>query len=229
MSPRPIDEVHPGATYSLTPWALQDAPEAGSIALGVIATWSLVELDLFHVVTELLHGDYRSIAAALERIPSEIRQAAIERAAFVALERKTRDRALFGTAMKKINKERNTRNSYAHAIWGLSPEIPHTLVKVDTQYITHFHTLHMDAATEAYMIAHSTVSSAGKIFDESPELPTEVDRSRVLVYTRDDLTEDLAVARWCASIASNLCVALSRSPGKGQAVHQLSTLLQHRP
>lgn len=216
--PNPLSRVLSGRpSFYLTHDALFDPiddPEGIDHIAGVIATWSYCELELAEILSCCLKTNLRIAYAMLNALRnSEARRAAIEAAAKVSLSR--RDFRLYEKVDKATRSSRQTRNKFAHGLWGSLPKLKKSLLLVDIE----------DMADTTVAWSTYTLRKNGSK-DPYPSL----DYSKVMVYKTSELLKCREEAEHALSLLRGLRFVLSASPKTRAARRsELLTALEAQP
>lgn len=176
------------------------------MSMDVICIWSHIEADLTSLVTEhFTESDFTIVAAMLNAlIGTEGRRTAVREAAKEALS--ADELSLFLAVEKAISGSRNTRNAFAHGLWGWCLDItePHMLWINPKDF----------QRTIAGHKHNIQIIEAWKADPERPvELPSlpykPLDLTKVLVYLERDFTEAVVEAKEANSLVRLLRWALS--------------------
>lgn len=169
--PNPLSRVIPGRPFFfLSHDVLFDQkPELIMDVMSVINTWSYCEVQAAEVLSDFINAEFRTAYAMLNALTSsEARRAAMLAAAKVALS--ADDLKLYEGVEAAVRPSRNTRNAFAHGLWGSLPRLRDSLLLVRSEDLTESH------------IAWAELGNRG-----SPDEYPGLDYSKVWVYTAKEL------------------------------------------
>lgn len=137
MSPQPLSRVKSKAKFGFPGNALQQRPKLSTIIAQIIGRDAATEHRLSLILVDVLRADPKTAIAMYQSVQSsEARRAMLSAAVKARL--RPDDRALFDAVLKAIAPSRRVRHSFAHHIWGLSPELPEALLLVDPADLLRF-------------------------------------------------------------------------------------------
>jgi hypothetical protein len=169
--PNPLSRVLPGRPFFyLSHDALFDQkPELILDVMSVINTWSYCEAEAVALLSDFINAEFRTAYAMFNALTSsEARRAAVLAAAKVALS--PTDLKLYEGVEAAVRPSRNTRNAFAHGLWGSLPRLRNSLLLVRSEDLTESHIAWAELATRRSQ-------------DDHPGL----DYSKVQVYTAKEL------------------------------------------
>jgi hypothetical protein len=173
MSPQPLSRVKPTCLFSFYPEALNNHPELVPMIMDTINLWSRTEYEWASVLVGLLHADPATGIAMYQKVASsDSRRQMVLAAAAVGLSQL--DSIFVQATMAAIKEARETRNSFAHYIWGESNDLPDALLLVDAKQLTGCDVQIAQQVREAF-------KGAGGIIT-----PPEIDMSQVMVWKKPD-------------------------------------------
>jgi hypothetical protein len=168
----------------------------------VISTWAVIDSVLSVLATTFLRSDFEVVTGMLQALTgNESRRAAIVGAAQSAL--KPKDFALFCTIMKVIKPSRDRRNDFAHHNWGYFSNLDDAIVLADPKCFVSY-----DARRRAV--------KARRRRHISP-----IDYTKILVFRRNDLEEEVEAANTALHLVLSLKRALSRDKEAAKARSEL--------
>jgi hypothetical protein len=189
LVPNPFSKVNPKASASIGVDALLQRPDLALHVTSVISTWAFCDTYLAAMLCRFLKADAAWVVAQmLDAVTSsDARKAAITAAAKASLPDK--DFAQYQRVMKEITPSRNTRNRFAHWLWGASPEMPDALILMDpTEY------------TRNLLTIAETIRRIRELEKDKPRQPRpdenyKPDPMSMVVYKRAELEREAEAAR----------------------------------
>lgn len=135
MAPQPLSRVNPKAVGTFGPECFDLYPELSKLVARAINIGSMIESRWSIILVNLVHADPRTGTAMYQALSSsEARRAALKAAAEVRLSKD--DFLLFQAVVKVTTPQRNTRNHFAHHIWGRSPQVKNALLLALPEFFT---------------------------------------------------------------------------------------------
>jgi hypothetical protein len=196
-------------------------PELGSLAMQLIAVCSYMELGLTQIAAFLSGGDYTITAAMLHSLTGA-RQHAIDAIASSALEEaEPGDWRLYQRVMKRVNSINQRRNLYAHHLWAILPARPELLVLVedkDVALVEASTAYHYALIVRAVRRRRTAGGNLTLLEEEQFDPRRSLNLDAVYVFTKVDITHDLARARE----AADLVTLLKWSLGNDQRVIKIA-------
>lgn len=169
--PNPLSRVLPGRPFFFLSHdaPFDQKPELILDVMSVISTWSYCEVQAAELLSDFINAEFRTAYAMLNALTSsEARRAAMLAAAKVALS--ADDLKLYEGVEAAVRPSRNTRNAFAHGLWGSLPRLRSSLLLVRSEDLTESH------------IAWAEMGNRG-----SPDMYPGLDYSQVWVYTAKEL------------------------------------------
>ena len=199
--PQPLSRVNPKAEYRSTLGiAYADLyPDLYHIAQRVIAIASFGEQMWGHIFGNLLHAAPLPSHAIYQRLDSASAKKAILMAAAEA-QLSDMDYRWLQALQRAIAPAYKVRHQIAHHLWGDSPQIPDSLLLADPIIML-----------EPVKWGHQSVilASQGKPFNEVANKAMELDRSKIVVWSKDALltaVENMTAAVTCIRLMSEICL-----------------------
>lgn len=208
----------------ISPEAFSKRPELANRVMQIVATWSVIETDLFGLTALFLKADFQLVINMLWAISgSHGRDAAMNAAAKYALSGD--ELQVFETIAQQARKCRNRRNEFVHNIWGWSEELPDALL-----LFRHSHIAERMAAVDAYYHRHDPLKTGwpvaiGAVASGDPEWP-RINSEEVDVYREPDLVADLLRFERVLHHVRDFREAMGNNAKRAQRFHELQTKLQ---
>ena len=193
------------------PGCMLQRPALVPLIMQVVDLWAHTEATFVGLVANLLKTEPVAATALLQAIDNQTAQrAAIIGAAAAVL--KEDDLALFESAFLSTAASRRVRHKFAHHLWGVSPQVPDSLLLVDPKdYNT--------TTAEWNQILTNAQKSGGTYLI----LPKARDllRPSIYVWSESDLLEEVGSAKRAFDITRNLAVmAFINFSGSADAIRQ---------
>jgi hypothetical protein len=190
------------------------------MAMEVIHVWAYIDLEFCRIYAQLADTDVLAATETLTKLPSRLRRERINEAAQSKLPAEKHD--LFKAAMDSIRESANTRNDFAHHVWGRSTLVLDALLLANPNDLA----LHSAKFQRFIETAYDDVDWEKTPEPPRPEFPRPYDNSKAAVYYRADLekaVEDAARA-WKVAQTLVMFVMTSIAPKAADAVREeLST------
>jgi hypothetical protein len=177
--PQPLSEVSPDGRLTFAAGVLRTSPFATDVAY-VIALWAHTDGDIASILSRMLKADIAvGTAMYLSLVSSGGQKSALKAAAREALP--AWQEILLRAITSVVEPWRETRNHFAHRVWGHCSELP------DAILLTHPKT-----------IVHHNISRRQRVL-ELPDgrgviRPMPIDDTQILVYRKVDFEEAIAEA-----------------------------------
>jgi hypothetical protein len=174
--------------------------------LTVISAWSKIDTRLSGMLAGFLKADFQVAAAMYEAITSEkARYAALLSAAKAAI---PHDCELFQAVIGSMKASKRKRNSFAHHIWGHSPDLPKRALLIDPAAVIENKFAWRQAASDGSLLPKTTQVGNGVMRIDLGPVPV-IDRDRILVYSEGQLQVEADNAMQCDEITKLLSRAIS--------------------
>jgi len=186
----------------------------------VIATWAQIDNSLAGLLAAMLHSEHRIVVSMLDALrSSEGRRAAIE--AGVKSAASADDFDMFRAIQKVTKQSRVYRNAFAHGLWAYTPQIADALLLVKPSAVTALGVDLKDylGASEARLVEWRESAKVGIPPPKGPPLP-DIDRSRILVFRRRDLEEEVKSATDAYELTVQLASMLAAADPAREKVRQ---------
>jgi hypothetical protein len=173
MAPQPLSRVNPNAKYSFETDIFKKHPDLAALVMSVINLASKMECKWSLIMVDLINADPVTGIAMFQSLTSaDAQRAAIRGAAKSRLN--ADDYNLFAAVSKVVAPHRAIRNSFAHGIWGVSPELPRSLLLADASFMANSHV--------GIAETNLRMNKIGRIL-----YPPSRDLSKIHVYTENAL------------------------------------------
>jgi hypothetical protein len=178
--PEPLSKLCPGSKVTIDPDILHDYAELAQYPMRVIADWSHVDLQLgSDVLANMLKTDVMTSVAMYDSLRGDrTRAEALAAAARHSLEKGRL--ALFCAVINVTQASRDTRNKFAHHIWGYCADLPNAFCLTDPLIVAEY---------RRELFEWNTAKTR-----RSPSPPT-IDHTQVFAYRRGDLKREARDAR----------------------------------
>jgi hypothetical protein len=212
MAPQPLSRVNPKALTTFGPECFNLYPELSKLVARFINTGSMIEARWSIILVNLMKADPHTGNAMYQALASsEARRAAIRAAAEVSL--LANDFLLFQAVVKVTTPQRNTRNHFAHHIWGMSREVKGALLLADPEFFTD---IVLGAKTKI------EIEPSGIKF--APAFP-KLDYSKIEVWTAKALQKENEDADETQKIIIDLTKVINRRDDEKEADQSRKSLL----
>ena len=167
--PQPLSRVNPNAQITVSTGSISNAPKLATHAMRVIACWSAIESNIALLLSRLLNADtHTGMAMYMALTGGEAKKSAL-----LAAARKAAPEwqyILLQAVIKATKSSRDSRNDFAHGIWGSSKDLPDCLLLMKPGVVVD-HAM-MDEKTSLVVINKHKLR--------------KYDRSRIFVYNESD-------------------------------------------
>lgn len=192
--------------FRVGPEFLAERSELTSIVMQIIASWSYVDMSLTRLAVLLLNAEPVLAISMLQSIVGEASQRrAVQEMAKFRLDEE--GYLLFKATFAVIETRRQTRNDYAHGVWGIRSSEPDSLILWSPKELTK--TDARSRAAEQEVLVRFRQGDC--VFDDVEAFKT----AAFQVVTKSVLDAELAKAKLCLMTSNELATMIFMFPGAG--------------
>ncbi|MEA3065504.1 MAG: hypothetical protein QOJ27_1956 [Sphingomonadales bacterium] len=208
--PQPLSRVSPNPDIRIGLNAFKQLPDAAGRIIDVISIWSLIDSRLTIILAQMLKTDYEAAAAMYRAITSgQARRAALDAVSAHALAGPSF--CLLQAVLKVTKPSRDTRNDFAHHVWGYDKNLSDALLLIPPDAIASLEIASRKHREAGNLSQHKVVMTEGNQVVIVSNAPT-LDHSSVAVWRQKDFDRAASAARNADRYFAHLWIALSDSP-----------------
>jgi hypothetical protein len=170
--PQPLSRVHPSPKIEVYPSAIANSPFAAHV-MRVIACWAQIDGLLGSILSRMLKAEIEAGTAMYQALVSaDAKRAALSAAASATCPEW--QQLLLQAVQKATRPSREQRNEFAHGAWGLTKEVPDSVLLMPVSIV-----VSRDVSMRKAKLGGGNDAVASN----------DLDHSKIMVYRKRDFTE----------------------------------------